>query len=238
MIPSNKTDCPSHTSIHQYTGIWGQNKGPPVNAPSLVVTGHGPVCPGGYTIGLWEALRDRYLWSHLWSCHGQACRTQSRRCCRTGCGTPPGSCSGAGSWRWGWSCCRPWRRRSASGRGSRGCWWSARWRCCHWGRLTPGPPCYWWSGGPAGGSRGGGCTGHKEKRNRKGRGFHWWIFPCSWKLGLLLLGILIYIHVVVLMRESTLCNCTNILEKVKCSVTPLVHYQVSLHFYILQIGCQ
>lgn len=100
---------------------------------------------------------------YLWSCRAPACRTQSRRCYQTGCGTPPGSCSGAGSWQWGWSCCRHLLAQSAWARGSRGCWWSARWLCCllRWGHLSLEPPCYWWSGA---GHRGG---GKREKRGEE-----------------------------------------------------------------------
>lgn len=110
--------------------------------------------PTGCTSNLMKAkhtssnIRQQVFIQYLWSCREPACRTRSRRCCRTGCETPPGSCSGAGSWQWGWSCCRRLLGQSAWARGIRGCWWSARWLWCllRWGHLSLEPPCYWWSG--------------------------------------------------------------------------------------------
>lgn len=82
---------------------------------------------------------------YLWFCRGPACRTRSRRCCRKGCGTPPGSCSGAGSWRWGWSCCRRWSCWSAWATGNCGCCSMARWLWPGSAHSSPEAPCYWLS---------------------------------------------------------------------------------------------
>lgn len=104
---------------------------------------------------------------YLWSYREPACRTRSRRCYRRGCGTLPGSCSGAGSWQWGLSCCRRLLGRSALVRGSHGCCWLAHWLwfLLHWGHLSLEPPCYWWSG--EGRKKGYTSKGTTQRKGRK-----------------------------------------------------------------------